>query len=399
MRILWISNDPRTLNCGQSRVTREILARFHQAGIEVHCAAFGHGATKLQVPYPIHLYQGEKSAYPKHLIEKVQPDYIVLSHDCWLFYWLEQCKLDFPHIKLIGYYTIDGGPIHGSWIKTMAPLDLLCTPTQFGKQEIYARYPEKHVAVIPYGVDHSTFNLKISKEEAKRTTDVRTKEIARDCVITENKCIFCYVGQNQMRKNVAAILAGFELADIPDSHLLLITHCYTQQQGGWSGMGDYDLIDLIGTFEHRERITVAIEPADDTTVAAMYRCADYFVLPSQGEAPGLPLIESMACGCIPIFTDYAGAKEVAGAGYPLTYTMFRGQFNVNRAMVAPETVADAMRSAYCDWKAGKNPERIPGVQHAAQQYNWDKTAHLWLHYLAGLQEGRTLVDTELTNCL
>ena len=402
MRLLWLSNDPRLLFVGQSRVTREILARLHGAGIEVHAAGPSSALLGCQVPYPVHV-TGPLKDYPKQLISDLKPDCIVCSHDCWLFYWLEQCKKDFPAIKLVGYYTIDGGPIHGSWLRTMRPLDLLTTPTQFGKEQIYQRYPEKHVAVIPYGLDSKFFSIEQSKDDEKKSVDAKTVEriagTGQLAITLANKCVFCYVGQNQGRKNVAAILEGFEKADLPKSHLMMVTHCTEVEIGGWRGIVEFDLIDLVGTFEHRERITIQIDPASEDAIRALYRCSDYFVLPSQGEAPGLPILEAMACGCIPIVTNYAGAAEIAPIGYRLPYGLIRGQFNVNRAFVSASTVAVAMRNAYKDWEQNRNPERIEACKQLAQSYSWEKTSILWLQYLKGMIDGNVLVDTEVEACL
>lgn len=397
MKLLWISNDPRLLNVGQSRVAREILSRLKKAGVDVHATAVGVSPFHTPVDFPIHA-MGHCKDYPKDLIAALQPEVIVLSHDCWLFYWLAQCKQDFPNIKLVGYYTIDGGPIHGSWIQTMQPLDLLVSPTWFGRKEIYARYPEKHVGVIPYGVDHNFFVAPESKIEEKREVDLRTSKVAENGVMVSNKAIFTFVGQNQGRKNIAAVLEGFEMANIPNSHLFCVTHCHEQELGGWRGMGECDLIDLIGTFEHRERITVSIEPADEIALKSLYRFSDFFVLPSQGEAPGLPILEAMACGCIPIVTDYAGSAEVA-AGYKLPYTFFRGQFNVNRAMVSANAVANGMLLAYNSTVKGENIQHSKACVETAKQFSWDKTASVWMHYLTGLMEGRTSVDTTIDSCL
>lgn len=396
MKILWISNDPRMAAVGQSRVSREILNRLHGYGIEVHTVGIGGPSSDFAVPYPVYGWSAERHAYPKELIGNLRPEVIICSHDCWNFYWLEECRRDFPDIKQVGYYTIDGGPIHGSWRKTMRTLDLLATPTRFGKEQIYQRYPEKHVAVIPYGVDHSRFKLDMPKAEKKSKTDLSAKKPGQ--VRLSSKCLFTFVGNNQGRKNVPCILDAFHDANMENSHLLMVTHVGVQTRGGWTGMADSDLIDIVGMYDHRERITISCDSLSEESLVSLYQCSDYFVLPSQGEAPGLPILEAMACGCIPIVTGYAGAAEVA-TGYILPYTPLRGEFNVNRAIVDYRKLSETMVTAYKAWERNENEGHVKACIDSVRGLSWDATGFMWSQYLQGVMAGKTMVDTGVDKCL
>ncbi len=399
MRLLWISNDPRLDGVGQSRVTYEILRRLSQpgTGVEVHAVAMGPNNHRArEVPYTVHPWGLDRHEYPKALIAEIRPDVIICSHDPWNFYWTSDCRKDFPDIKLIGYYTIDGGPIHGSWRDAMRSLDLLAVPTQFGKQEIYRRYPEKSIAVIPYGVDHDTFTDPGDKEVRKSLADQKS---SGKSVRLKGKTIFLSVGHNQNRKNTACILDAFEMADIQNSHLFLVVHSRVQTIGGWAGMGDFDLPDLVSTYGARDRITVVTGGLSENNLAALYQCSDYFLFPSLGESPGLPLLEAMACGCIPITTNYAGGAEITGSGgHLLPYTPLRGQFNVVCAVVDPLDMALKMRECVALPKETVEAQRSASMARASQ-FSWDQTAEAWGEHLRGLLAGMTLVETELQGCL
>jgi glycosyltransferase involved in cell wall biosynthesis len=399
MRLLWISNDPRLDGIGQSRVTREILGRLHGpgTGIEAHAIAMGPDNHRAwEVPYMVHPWGLERHEYPKVLIESLKPDMVVCSHDPWNFYWTADCRKDFPNTKLVGYYTIDGGPIHESWRTAMKPLDLLAVPTQFGKQEIYRRYPEKSVAVIPYGVDHTRFTDPGSKIGRQRKAD---QESTTKSLKLEGKTVFLSVGHNQNRKNTACVLDAFEMADIPNSHLFLVVHSRLQHIGGWSGMGDFDLPDMVHMCSTRNRVTVVTGGLSDPDLSALYQVSDYFLFPSLAECPGLPLLEAMASGCVPITTNYSGGAEIVGDdGYLLPYTPLRGQFNVVCAVVDPLDLAMKMRECVelsLDERVGMQARAVA----RARQFSWDKTAKLWAEYIMGVMGGETLVETELQGCL
>jgi glycosyltransferase involved in cell wall biosynthesis len=63
-----------------------------------------------------------------------------------------------------------------------------------------------------------------------------------------------------------------------------------------------------------------------TELARLYAAADVLLLPSRQDAWGQPALEAMACGCVPVVSEYTGIREalvegengyvVAGAGDP-----------------------------------------------------------------------------------
>src|SRR6266853_2935463 len=152
MKLLWTGNSPS--HCGgQNRVSYFSIKELTKLGYEVHCAGKG-----IQV-----LDQGEESPCPCYvfnefepdkyyaLIDQLKPDIILLSHDVWLWYFLPELKLKFPNLSVVGWFTIDAHPIHFSWFQILRATDYLCVSTDFGKQTVYERFPEKGTEVIKYG--------------------------------------------------------------------------------------------------------------------------------------------------------------------------------------------------------------------------------------------------------
>ncbi len=62
--------------------------------------------------------------------------------------------------------------------------------------------------------------------------------------------------------------------------------------------------------EMKNVITTGFVPNSD--LAKLYRCADLFVIGSQYEGFGLPLLEAMSCGCAVVSSNRGSLPEVAG---------------------------------------------------------------------------------------
>lgn len=71
------------------------------------------------------------------------------------------------------------------------------------------------------------------------------------------------------------------------------------------------------------RVKVVSGSLTDQEMAAIYRGADCFVLPTRGEAFGLTILESMACGTPVIVTGWGGHTEflTASVGYLIPYEL------------------------------------------------------------------------------
>ena len=79
--------------------------------------------------------------------------------------------------------------------------------------------------------------------------------------------------------------------------------------------GPPDGLDALGDRELQQKLNVIragyLEAED---LAALFRHAHAFVMPSLYEGFGLPLVEAMSCGCPVITSNRGSLPEVAGAG-------------------------------------------------------------------------------------
>jgi len=172
-----------------------------------------------------------------------------------------------------------------------------------------------------------------------------------------------WVGQIEARKNVARLLQAFAqiMHDLP--HSLVIA-------GARRRTADQELRDIerLGLSE-RVHFPGWIPQSD---LPALYCLADLFAFPSLYEGFGIPLIESMACGCPIVSASTGSPPEVLdGAGYL-----------VDPLDVA--SIAAAMKTVLTD-TALRQGMIAKGLVRA-KEFGWDKTAQQLLTVLEQVGE-------------
>ena len=106
-----------------------------------------------------------------------------------------------------------------------------------------------------------------------------------------------------------------------------------------------------------------LRPVDDEDLRALYLSAEAFLFPSLYEGFGIPLLESMACGCPVVASRIPATVEVAGE----VPTYFEPGDH-SSLIDALESVIDSGRN---------NPAIEQGLAHA-RKFSWDETAQIIL---------------------
>ncbi|MGZ4874411.1 MAG: glycosyltransferase family 4 protein [Candidatus Angelobacter sp.] len=109
--------------------------------------------------------------------------------------------------------------------------------------------------------------------------------------------------RNWRTKNVKSALQALEVAR-GEAGVDFQTVIYGHSNGSQS---------LIGNLERKLDLR-RLGYVDANDLAALFRHAHAFVMPSLYEGFGLPLVEAMSCGCPVITSDRGSLPEVAGAG-------------------------------------------------------------------------------------
>ena len=198
---------------------------------------------------------------------------------------------------------------------------------------------EKIVAVHN-GFDATRFGL---VRDPRALADVRARYAIREPFVL-------WAGQLYPPKNVGRLVTAFASVAPKVRHVLVIAG----EPRGRRATADLSRIAELG-LESRVRFTGWISHDD---LAALYTMADLFVFPSLYEGFGIPLLESMACGC-PVVTSNTGSPPEVVDGAAL--------------LVDPHEVreiADAMLRVLGD-PALRQTLSTRGP-HRARAFSWDR---------------------------
>ena len=140
------------------------------------------------------------------------------------------------------------------------PISVLA-PSSFVAETVRAFYPNKALALAPYGVDLDFWTAGARNEGA---------EVLR----------FIYAGQISLRKGIPSLLQAWEKAALRSAELLLV--------GSWY-LSDSKRASL-------PRYVTHVSALSSEALRDHYRRSDVFVFPSFFEGLALVLLEAMACG-------------------------------------------------------------------------------------------------------
>lgn len=396
-KLLWVSDNPKFKYVGQSRVTREICDRLSPY-YDLQVAGFYEPDKRDGKPselelirewqYPINVIERNKEETLQAVIDKVQPELIVLSHDCWLF--TESANWRFPKTKAVGYFTIDGDPVCKWWRPLLYNMDQVVVPANYAKKVLQERFYDLNVEVVPYGVDHKTFSMPVDKEVYKKQVgeSLGFSEGLKAGYDFSNKFLCVFYGHNQFKKNIGCIYDAWNKFSKgkDDIYLLLVTHSRMVKKGNISVIADYDITE----FMKDDTCLVLNNVFDDSVMSLLTKASDCLLFPTIGEGFGLPVLEALACGTTPLVTDFSGVTDFATLenSFMLEYSPMMGDWNTIRAIVHPDEMQENLETAYKMWKTNDPKFRQMkqnGVKEAAK-YTWDESAKQMLKVLQKVSE-------------
>ena len=214
--------------------------------------------------------------------------------------------------------------------------------------EVTSFFSRTDVAVIPYGVDTSSFN---PAERLRRRADARS-----ELQISESSFVVLLIGNDWKNKGLSCLLRA--VAALPQLPLQVLV----------AGRDNRDLfLAQIESLQLRRRVLFA-DPSPD--VMRFYAAADAYCGPSLHESFSLPPLEAMACGLPVIASSQSGVSQAithGSDGFLLE--------NPEDAAVLAELLSRLCQQPDLRHSLGENAVRT------AQSNSWDRNAELAWQFL------------------
>jgi glycosyltransferase involved in cell wall biosynthesis len=273
-RIIWITQFPLS-NVSFGAITQQLLHPLKDK-YDFYCLSFGYDGQPLDVGYTILPFSS--STHIDFYWKEIKPDLVVLFH----------AVVALPKIMAMGrfqepsilYVPVEGHRVPPSYLPYFQHFDRIITPSKWS-QDALAR-DKINAEIIPHGVNADFYPPYERKNEA---------------------FTYGYLGSNDMRKQVTAILDAF--AKVKGKKQLNLA---TPIQG-YMDLGEISKeLNIVPKFQKAMGRGLAVTA--DKVREFYYGLNAYVGLGTEGF--GLPALEAGGTGIPNIAMDYGASREVLG---------------------------------------------------------------------------------------
>lgn len=164
---------------------------------------------------------------------------------------------------------------------------------------------------------------------------------------------FLFFGTFEPRKNLAGLAAAYAMLKdrLPNAPSLILAG-----RRGWLFEETQEKIERLGL---GDAITFR-EDIPNEAAPALYSMATALVMPSHYEGFGLPALEAMACGTVPIVSNCSSLPEVVG------------DVGIMVDPADPQALANAMERAFAD-PVWRSQQETLGIERA-KRFTWESVA-------------------------
>lgn len=206
-------------------------------------------------------------------------------------------NVDYPGYK-IGYTVHETTKIIPLWADYINRMDEVWTSSQFAIDVFERSGVTIPKYKIPHGVDRKVFNTKVKPLDLVN--------------VPSESFVFLSVFQWIYRKGFDVLLKAYYQTFESDENVALIIKTFGYQEGLTEARRIHKEIMSIQAevgLENAPPVYLLFDFFKYGKMARLYNSADAFVLPSRGEAWGIPYLEAMSCGLPVLGTRWSGQLE------------------------------------------------------------------------------------------
>lgn len=178
---------------------------------------------------------------------------------------------------------------------------LLYCPSQATADDLQTFFrPAGHVAVVPWGADH------LPSAQPDEAIKLFTQRFGIDVTLER---VVVTVGTLQPRKGYAVVLDAVARARSPLLYVIV-------GRRGWLADEVVARIQSFAVTAPPDKRVVWIDDASDEIITSILAAAELFVLASDYEGFGLPVVEAMRAGCPVAVADNSSLRELIDVNQP-----------------------------------------------------------------------------------
>jgi hypothetical protein len=396
-KVLILSVDAN-VKSGYGVISKQLIRTFKKLDIDISFVAY-YGAKYVTYYEGIKILPSFDGKYGGQAclseVKVNKPDYLLTTFDLFAIDPEFFNSVKSMGTKVISLLMVDASKYQSCNIPQLAEVDYPIIVTECANKELPTDYQAK-TTYIPLQIDEDY------KMIDKKSARIAFNKYMGDEIIDHDTklvtVVSCNCGDSMGRKNFYGIILGWkkylENTGCQNKRLYLHTDVMGIQMGGINiknlMLANKYTAEQASTIIFPNQIKYLNSEITTEELNYAYSASDIYLNPAHGEGFGMPIIESIACGCAPLVTDFGAMRELidktqndAGKHLMDGVPLYVGHSSI-RCLVSPDTIA--MELEYLFNNMPTLCERICASRRAIEEYGHDKQVILWRKFFEDNKE-------------